>query len=162
MELIGSKAVSPIRTSAEACIQAEEYWKVIIPSHLNLRTHSVAEPNLPRTEEPILTPKSAVLCTINGSECDLPGLMSRDDDEDSSPLVQDLDLAEHIPCSTHDTTTSGHGSNTLTHSGILLATFVSQSHSSGSTKSCQAETKNFNFINAQRSSSSAHYANHAL
>ena len=42
--------------------------------------------------------------------------MSWDDDEDSSPLVQDLDLADHVPCLTRDMTTSGHDEPTLTHS----------------------------------------------
>ena len=73
------------------------------------KTPSVSEPILPRNYEPIHTPISAAQCTINGSECDLPGPVSRYDDEDSSPLVQNLDLAQHIPCSTRDMRhTSGH------------------------------------------------------
>ena len=46
----------------------------------------------------------------------MPGPLSRDDDEDSSPLIQDLDPADHVPCSTRDMTTSGHEDPTLTHS----------------------------------------------
>ena len=77
--------------------------------HPNPTTQPVAEPALPRTDEPMFTPISAAQCTINGSECDLPGPVSRYDDEDSSPLVQNLDLAQHIPCSTRDMRhTSGH------------------------------------------------------
>ena len=58
-----------------------------------------ADPGLPRTHEPIVTPRSAAQCSINGSERNLPGPLSLDDDEDSSPLIQDLDLADHVPCS---------------------------------------------------------------
>ena len=60
-------------------------------------------------------PRSAAQCSISGSERDWPGPQSRDDDEDSSPLIQDLDLADHVPCSTRDMTTSGHEYPTLTH-----------------------------------------------
>ena len=34
--------------------------------------------------------------------------MSRDNDEDYLPLVQDVELAQHISCLTCDMTTSGH------------------------------------------------------
>ena len=82
--------------------------------HPHPRIQSVAEPILLQTDELILTHKSAAPCTINGSECALPGSTSRDDDEDSSPLVQDLDLAEHVPYSNCDMTTLGHDDTTLT------------------------------------------------
>ena len=52
--------------------------------------------------------------------CDLPGPMSRGDDEDFSPLTQDLDLAKHIPCSIRDLTTEGQEENSLTHQGSLF------------------------------------------
>ena len=65
---------------------------------------------------------------MNGSERDLPGPLSRDDDEDSSPLIQDLDLANHVTCSTRDMTTFGHEANAFTHSGFLMATQVVATH----------------------------------
>ena len=87
MELTGSEAVSPIMLPRKRA-QMEEYWKTISPFHPTLKTQSVAEPNLPRTPDPTTS--------ANVNECDLPGPMSWDDDEDSSPLTQDLDLAKHI------------------------------------------------------------------
>ena len=85
-ELLGCEDVSPIDAAAEANNQLEEYWKTIRPSHPNLKTQPVAEPNLPRTPDPATS--------AYANECDLPEPMSRDDDEDSSPPIQDLDLAE--------------------------------------------------------------------
>ena len=64
------------------------------------KTQSFVEPDLLRTPDPATS--------AYANECELPGPMSRDDEEDSSPLVQDLDLGQHIPCSTCDMTTSGH------------------------------------------------------
>ena len=58
------------------------------------------------------TPDSRPSKFRHAKECGLPGPMSRDDDEDSSPLTQDLDLAQHIPCSTRDLATEGHLSST--------------------------------------------------
>ena len=52
------------------------------PFRQHMKTPSVAEPNLPQTQDPANF--------AHAIECDLPGPMSRDDDEDSSPLVQDL------------------------------------------------------------------------
>ena len=80
----------------------------------NPKILSVADPGLPRIDEPITMPRR------DGSERDLPGPPSRDDDEDSSPLIKDLDLTDHIPCSNRDMTTSGHYDYdaTLTHEGL--------------------------------------------
>ena len=110
--------------------------------HQHLKTQSVADPGLPQTDEPTVTPMSAALCQINSSECDLPGPSSRDDDEDSLPLTQDLDLAKHIPCSNYDMTTFGHEKQTFTHSGFRIAILVRQSQLSGSTESCCMASKN--------------------
>ena len=102
----------------------------------NPKNQLCADPVLPRTTQPTVTPNSVELCTINGYECVFPGPSSRDDDEDSSPLLQDLDLADHVPCSNRNMTTSGHDSTeTLTYHGFLLATQSDHNHLSGSTES---------------------------
>ena len=93
-------ATSPHEAATIARIQLKGYWKTISPSHQNLRTQSVVEPDLPRTPDPALSTPAI--------GCDLPGPMSRDDDEDSSPFVFALDLAEHTRCSNYDMTTFGH------------------------------------------------------
>ena len=95
-ELIGFEAVSPINIAAEAYTQAEDCWKTINPPLQTLKIYSVAEPDLPQTPD---LPLSA-----NANECNLPGPLSRDDDEDSSPRTQDMDLAKHIPPSVVSTT----------------------------------------------------------
>ena len=100
-----------------------------------------ADPVLLQTQNPansaeqIKTPISAAQCQIYGST--LPGPQSQDDDEDSSPHVQDLDLANHALCSNHDMTTSGHGNNALTHFWFRMATLVGQRQLTGNTESCQ-------------------------
>ena len=71
-----------------------------------------AEPDLPRTQDPAI---SAPAIEVS----DLPGPLSRDDDEDSSPRPQDLYLAEHTSCSNHGLTTLGQESTALTHQGLL-------------------------------------------
>ena len=76
------------------------------------KTTLSADPVLLRTQFPALS--------ANANECDLPGPLSRDDDEDSSPLVQDLDLEDNTSCSKRDVTTYGQTNNTLTHSGSLF------------------------------------------
>ena len=106
-------ATTPHEAATKARIQLKGYWKTISPSRQNLRTQSVAEPDLPRT------PDSALSTPVIG--CDLPGPMSRDDDEDSSPFVFALDLAEHTRCSNYDMTTFGHEEATLTHNWWLGA-----------------------------------------
>ena len=111
-ELIGFEAVSPINIAAEAYTQAEECWKTINPPLQTLKIHSVAEPGLPQTPDLALS--------ANPNECDLPGPLSRDDDEDSSPRTQDMDLAKHIPCSTPGMTSFGREHNSLTYSGFLM------------------------------------------
>ena len=98
--------------AAEAYTQLDEYWKTTSPFHPTPTTHSVAEPVLLRT------PDSAL--SASADSCDLPGPLSRDDDEDSSPRTQDLDLAEHTSCSTRDLTTLGQESTALTHQGLLI------------------------------------------
>ena len=112
-----------------------------------------ADPGLRRTDEPIVMPRSAAPCSIDGSECDLPGPLSRDDDEDSSPLIQDLDLADHVPCSNRDMTTFGHDESTLTQSGFLMATLVVGTDSkewvsTGSTKITPSNQLNSTLENA--------------
>ena len=73
-----------------------------------------ADPVLLRTPdpaisaEPINTPISAAQCQINGSTIGVPGPQSQDDDEDSSPYVQDLDLEDQVSCSNREMTTFGH------------------------------------------------------
>ena len=85
-------------------------------------TQPVVEPALPRITVPFVTSISAAPCTTNGSVCDLHGRQSQDDDEDSLPIVHELDLADHVPCSTRDMTTSGHENPTLTQLGFEMAT----------------------------------------
>ena len=58
--------------------------------------------------------------SANANECDLPGPRSRDDDEDSSPIVQDLDLEDNTSCSNREMATFGQTNNSLTHSGSLF------------------------------------------
>ena len=80
---------------------------------------SVADPDLPRITVPVVTTTSAAPCSTIGHGCDLPGPQSQDDDEDSSPIVQELDRAEHTQCSsyhpplTHSLGASAHGSEKL-------------------------------------------------
>ena len=52
----------------------------------------------------------------------MPGPLSRDDDEDPSPFVQDLDSEDNSTCSNRAMTTFGHPNtnNTLTHSGSVF------------------------------------------
>ena len=123
-ELKGGEAPS---RAAEACTQLDEYWKPISPFHLNPTTHSVAEPDLLRT------PDSAL--SASADSCDLPGPLSRDDDEDSSPRAQDLDLAEHTSCSTRDLTTIGQESIALTHQGLEIGNPTSCKDPPGSASS---------------------------
>ena len=73
-----------------------------------LQRQPVAELDLPRTLDPAHS--------SNAKKYGLPGPLFQDNDEDSSPFVQDWDLADHVPCSTRDMTTSGHDDPTLTHS----------------------------------------------
>ena len=110
-EPTGCKTTTSIKVTAEAINTAEASTVAKDPFHQHSRTQPVAEPDLPRT-------------TTVTREYDLPGPLSRDDDEDSSPLILDSDLADHVPCSTRDMTTSGHENPTLTQSGFLMATLV--------------------------------------
>ena len=59
------------------------------------------------------------------------GPLSWDDDEDSSPFVQDLDLGDHDPCSNYDMTTFGYDNDALTHDKFLMATHVVGTDSKG-------------------------------
>ena len=95
-----SKVITPTKVVTESDPQAEAYLNSVELFRQHLKTQSGAEPNLPRTPDPANS--------VPANECDLPGPMSRDDDEDSSPLAQDLDLAKHVSCSTRDMTTFGH------------------------------------------------------
>ena len=97
-----TEIVSESDPPADMCLNYVEAF------HQHPKTQSVAEPDLPRTPDPATS--------AHAQERDLPGPLSRDDDEDSSPLIQDLDLADYVPCSTRDMTTSGHDNPTLTHS----------------------------------------------
>ena len=66
IELIGSEATGPHEAAKQAYIQHwEGYWKTVSPSRQNLKTRSVAEPDLPRTQDPAIS--------ANANECDLPG-----------------------------------------------------------------------------------------
>ena len=83
---------------SESDTPADKHLNSMAAFHQHSKTQPVAEPNLPRTK------------------CDLPGPQYQDDDEDSSPFIQDLNLADPVPCSTRDMTTSAHDESTLTHS----------------------------------------------
>ena len=115
-EPTGCKTTNPTKVVAEATDAAEAYRFAEDPFHQHSSTQPGAEPDLPRTKKPIVMPKSAAQCSINGLTCDLPGPQSQDDDEDSSPIVQELDRAEHTQCSSYH--------YTLTQSGFLTATLV--------------------------------------
>ena len=72
--------------------------------------------------KPINTPSSATKCLIDDSTRGLPGPLSRDDDEDSSPHVLDLNQADPVLCFNPDWTPLGFGSiNALTQHGLLMA-----------------------------------------
>ena len=81
--------------------------------HQHSKTQPVAEPDLPRITEPVVTTISAAPCSTIGHGSDLPGPQSQDDDEDSSPIVQELNRAEHTQCSSYH--------YTLTHSLVASA-----------------------------------------
>ena len=97
MEPTGCKTITSTKVAAEAISFAEACSKLEDPFHQHSRTQPAAKPDLPHT-----------------TECDLPGPQSQDDDEDSSPIAQDSDLADHVPCSNYDMTSSGHDIMTLT------------------------------------------------
>ena len=120
---------TPIKVAAEAINAAEACQKSEDPFHQHSKTQPVAEPALPRTPDPATS--------ANAFECGSPGPLSRDDDEDSSPIVLDLDLADHVPCSNCDMTTSGHENPTLTHSlgASALGSETSNSKNAHSTDS---------------------------
>ena len=103
-ELTGIKNTTTTEAVSESDMPADKHLNSVEAFHQHPRTRSAAEPDLPRT------PSDHV------KERDLPGPLSRDDDEDSSPYVQDLDSADHVPCSSSTMTTSGHNDKTLTHS----------------------------------------------
>ena len=131
-ELIGSEATGAHEAAKEAYIQFEEYLTIFSPSRQDLKTQSVGEPDLPRTTQPLVTPISAAPCTISGYGCDLPGPQSQNDDEDSSPCVQDSHLAEHPQYSSYDMTTFGHEDETFTTQfGFEMATRVVGTDSKG-------------------------------
>ena len=68
-------------------------------------------PQYPKTTpsaDPVLLRTQFPANSANANEGDLPGPQSRDDDEDSSPFVQDLDLEDSTSCSNRETTTRGH------------------------------------------------------
>ena len=76
----------------------------------------------------------------------MPGPQSQDDDEDSLPIVQELDRAEHTQCSSND-------HSTLTQSGFLMATLVVGTDSkewvtTGSTKNTSPNQLNADHGNA--------------
>ena len=114
-ELIGSKATGPHEAPKQAYIQAWGiFWSNNDPSHQNLKTQPGADPVLPRITVPVVATKSAAPCSTIGYGCDLPGPQSQDDDEDSSPIVQELDRAEHTQCSNyHSTLTHSLGASAL-------------------------------------------------
>ena len=126
-ELTGCKISS--KAIDEAYYQWEREWRARNPPHLTPRTQSEADPDLLRKPDPATF--------ANGNKVsDLPGPLSWDDDEDSSPRTQELDLAEHSSCSTSDLTTLGQESTTLTHTGFRMLTLV-DCQLTGNTESCQ-------------------------
>ena len=80
----GCKTTTTIKVPASASSAAEACRAAEDPFHRHSKTQPVAEPQPPRTR------------------CDLPGPQSQDDDEDSSPVVQELDRAEHTQCSSNN------------------------------------------------------------
>ena len=96
----GCKTTTSIKVAAEACWVHNSVLKD--PFHQHSKTQLVAEPDLPRT-----------IAIARG--CGLPGPQSQDDDEDSSPIVQELDRAEHTQCSSnyHSTLTLSLGASAL-------------------------------------------------
>ena len=102
-ETTGSKTTTATEAVSESDPPVEVHLNSVEAFHQHSKTQPVAEPDLPRI-------------SAHAQERGLPGPLSRDDEEDSSPLIQDLDLADHVPCSTRDMTTFGHDDATLTHS----------------------------------------------
>ena len=98
----GCKTTSTIKVAAEVHSAAEAYSVAKNPFHQHSKTQPVAEPDLPKT-------------TIVTRGRDLPGPQSQDDDEDSSPIVQELDRAEHTQCSSnnHPTLMPSRGASAL-------------------------------------------------
>ena len=93
-----NKVPASASSAAEACRAAED------PFHRRSKTQPVAEPDLLKT-----------MIVARGRE--LPGPRSQDDDEDSSPIVQESDQTEHTQCSSNNHPTlmpsrgaSAHGS----------------------------------------------------
>ena len=83
--------------------------------HQNLKTQLGADPVLPRITMPVVTTISAAPCSTIGHGCGLPGPQSQDDDEDSSPILQELDRAEHTQCSSYHPTLTQFGFKVATH-----------------------------------------------
>ena len=105
----------PREAAKQAYIQAWGiFWSKNDASHQNLKTQPGADPVLPRITMPVVTTKSAAPCSTIGYGCDLPRPQSQDDDEDSSPIVQELDRAEHTQCSRYH--------STLTQLGFKMST----------------------------------------
>lgn len=75
----------------------------------HLKTQPGANPLLPRTTQPTVTPNSAALSTIKGYELGLPGPRFRDDYQDFSPFFLELDCADPFLCSKFGMTPLGHG-----------------------------------------------------
>ena len=108
IELIGGKATGPYKAAKQVYMDHwEGYLKIASPSHRNLKNQSLAEPDLP------LTPNPSISATAN--ECGLPGPRSRGDDENSSPIVQYSDPADHVPNSNHHGATLVHSQGTRAH-----------------------------------------------
>ena len=102
-ELIGSETTGPREAANQAYIQAWGiFWHRNDTLHQNLKSQSEVDPVLPRITVPVVTTLSAAPCSTIGHGCDLPGPQSQDDDEDSSPIVQELDRAEHTQCSSNN------------------------------------------------------------
>ena len=151
-EPTGCKTTHPTKVAAEATNAAEACWApnpvAMDPFRSHPKTQPVAEPDLPRT-------------TTATRGCDLPGFRSQDDDEDSSPIVQKPDRAEHPRCSSYR--------YTLTQSGFLMATLVVGTDSkewvtTGSTNNTSPNQLNLDSEVAQRTSNNrkATPASHAL
>ena len=115
-EFAGSRTTDPHEAAKQAYIDAWGiFWHKQNTFYQNLKTQPGADPVLPRITVPIDTTVSAAPCSTNGHGCDLPGPQSQDDDEDSSPIVQELDRAEHTQCSSnnHSTLTHSLGASAL-------------------------------------------------
>ena len=125
-------STSLCQTPRECQTRSSNYLKKPSMDQYHASAKQYAEPNLLRTR------------------CDLPGPGSQDDDEDSSPIVQELDRAEHTRCSSnyYPTLTLSLGASALGSEKSPLATPTSPSqnaHLTDSTEKVEGENAKLTF-----------------